>query len=221
MAAQTDAAKKPASAYFLWFNAKREEIQKMVGTKDFGTVGKKASEMWKAASQAEKKPFEEQNKKQKDAYEAFRATPEGQKALDAKKEERKEKKDDKLQKDVKKAAKNVEKDEKLKKPPSAYFMWFNASREQIQKAAGSKDFGPMAKKASDMWKAMKPADLKPWEDKVKAAKDAYEKYIKSPEGAAALKAYKEEVSGAKEACKGKAPAAEGEPVAKRTRKAGA
>jgi hypothetical protein len=222
MAAQVDAAKKPASAYFLWFNAKREDIQKSAGTKDFGTVGKKASEMWKSISPAEKKPFEEQAKKQKEAFEAFKATPEGQKALEAKKEERKDKKDDKLKKDVKKAAKTVEKDEKLKKPPSAYFMWFNASREAIQKAAGSNDFATVGKKASEMWKAMKPADLKPWEDKQKAAKDAYEKYVKSPEGEAALKAYKDEVAGVKDACKGKAvAAADGEPAAKRTKKAGA
>jgi len=223
MAAQTDAAKKPLSAYFLFVNAKREGIQKTLGTKDFGPVTKKAVEMWKAASQAEKKPFEDQAKQQKDVFEKFKATPEGQKALEAKKEERKDKKDDKMNKDVKKAAKAVEKDDKLKKPTSAYFMWSNANREAIQKAAGTKDFGPVGKKTSEMWKALKPAELKPWEDKQKAAKDAYDKYIKSPEGEAALKAYKEEVSGAKDACKGKVPVVEGEPAAKKARivKAGA
>jgi len=215
----SDGAKKPSSAYFLWFGAKREEIQKQVGSKDFGVVGKKASELWKSISAAEKKPFEDKAKEQKDAFEAFKATPEGQKALQEKKDERKDKKDDKLKKDGKKAAKAVEKDDKLKKPTTAYFLFINAKREEIQKQLGTKDFGPVTKKAVEMWKTISSGARKPFEDEAKAQKDAYEKYVQSPEGMAALNAYKEEVKIAKGGVK-RVPETEGEsPIAKQARKA--
>merc|ERR1712139_159699 len=106
----------------------------------------------------------------------------------------------------KKSEKKLEKDDKLEK------------REEIQKKIGSKDFGTVGKKASEMWKGMKDAERKPWEDKAKAQKDSYDRYINSEEGMKALQAYKDEVS----AIKGKRasePAAEvEEPTAKKVRK---
>merc|ERR1712072_215910 len=61
-------------------------------------------------------------KEQKDAFEKFKATDAGQKALEDKEAERAEAKEAKDKKNAKKAAKAVEKDEKLKKPASAYFI---------------------------------------------------------------------------------------------------
>ena len=56
-------------------------------------------------------------------------------------------------------------------------------------------------------------------DENEAQKDAYEKYVKSPEGMAALNAYKDEVKIAKGGVK-RAPETEGEsPMAKQARKA--
>merc|ERR1711959_345482 len=97
----------------------------------------------------------------------------------------------------KQAVKAIEKDDKLKKPASAYFLWFNEKRESIQTELKTKDFGAVGKKASEMWKSMKDAERKPWEDKAKAQKDAYDKYINSAEGMKALQAYKDEVSAIK------------------------
>merc|ERR1712031_148033 len=114
-----------------------------------------------------------------------------------------EAKQEKLKKDAKKAVKAVEKDDKLKKPSSAYFLFANAKREEIQKLLGTKDFGPVTKKTTEMWKGLSASDRKPWDDQAQQQKDAYEKYIKSPEGAAALQAYKDEVKGAKADVKGK------------------
>ena len=78
-------------------------------------------------------------------------------------------------------AKSVKKDEKLKRPSSAYFLFSNDKRDEV----------------TEMWKAMTEVEKKPWADMAQQRKDAYGAYIKTPEGAAALKAYKEEVQEAK------------------------
>jgi len=203
--------KKPATAYFLWFNAKRETIQKQVGSKDFKVVSGKASELWKKASAAEKKPFEEESKRQVDAFEKFKATPEGQKALEEQKaqkqeekraaaeknEERERVKEEKQvareKREAKAAVKAVVKDDLLKKPLTAYFSWLNDNRDRIAKLVGSKG-AEVAKKGSELWKALAEKDRKPYEEKARKEKEAYDAYLATPEGAAALKAYKEATS---------------------------
>jgi len=213
--------KKPSSAYFLWFNEKREEIQKELGTKNLGEVGKKAGEMWRTMSATAKQPFETKNKEQKDAYEKFKATDAGKKALEEKKSERQDAKESKVKRDAKKAVKAIEKDDKLKKPQSAYFIFANAKREEVQKLLGVKDFGPVTTKIGEMWKGLSDAARKPWNDEAQKQKDEYEKYVKSPEGAAALQAYKDEVKEAKATVKGKRAGGGDAPEAKRAKTAGA
>ena len=51
-----------------------ETIQKQLGTKNLGEVGKKGGEMWRALSAAAKQPFETKAKEQKDAFEKFKAS---------------------------------------------------------------------------------------------------------------------------------------------------
>jgi len=212
MASQIGALKKPQTAYFLWFNAKREEIQTKVGSKDFKIVGAKGSELWKAASETEKRPFEKEAQRQRDAFEKFKATPEGQKALEQKKadksEEKKalqEKRDEKHKiaeekqvaremRAAKAAVKAVEKDDALKKPLSAYFAWLNDNRSSITASLGGKGGPEVTKKGSEMWKALSEKARKPYEDKYIKEKEAYDAYLQSEEGAAALKAYKEATS---------------------------
>merc|ERR1712178_307007 len=111
-----------------------------------------------------------------EAFEKFKATDAGQKALEEKKAERAEKKEAKMEKNAKKAAKAVEKDERLKKPASAYFIFANDKRPEVQKQLGTTDFGPVTKKITEMWKGLSDAAKKPWEDKATDQKDAYDKY---------------------------------------------
>merc|ERR1719408_819283 len=129
------------------------------------------------------------------------------------------KKEAKMEKNAKKAAKAVEKDDRLKKPASAYFIFANEKRAEIQKQLGTTDFGAVTKKTTEMWKALSDAARKPWDDKAKMQKDAYDKFVASPEGAAALKAYKEQVKEAKDNVKGKHAGDEDEPAAKRAKTA--
>jgi high mobility group protein B1 len=211
MSSTTESLKKPATAYFLWMNANREKIQTMIGSKDFKSVAGKASELWTAATAKEKAPFEAEVKRQKEAYEAFIGTEAGQKALQQKKAEKKDEKQAKQDKDAEKArakeekqvarerreckaaVKAVEKDDKLKKPMTSYFMWFTDNRERISKIVGSKG-SDVAKKGSQMWKELAEKEKKPYEERAQKAKATYDAYIASPEGAAALKAFKEATS---------------------------
>lgn len=167
-----------------------------------------ASDKWKNISEAEKKPFEDQAKKEKDAFEEFKKTPEGQKALEEKKEEKKDKKDAKIKREVKSAVKSVEKDDKLKRPLSAYFMWLQVSREGIvAKMEGKPSTGDITKKIAETWNNLPEAEKKPWEEKAKKAKDEHDAFLKSPEGVALLSAYKDATQSAKASVKGaeKAP----------------
>lgn len=87
----------------------------------------------------------------------------------------------------------------VKKPQSAYFMWMNATREKIAEELGGKPgFGDVARKAAEKWKAITDAERKPWDDKAKAAKEAFDEFKKTPEGQKALEEKKDEKKGKKD-----------------------
>jgi len=185
-------------------NANREKFTaELGGEKGFGAIARKASEAWKVITEADKKPFDELAKKEKEAFEEFKKTPEGQKALEETKDGKKDKKDAKTKRDMKSAVKSVEKDDKLKRPLSSYFMWINASREGIvAKMEGKPSTGDITKKCAEVWRGLSEADKKPWDDKCKKLKDEHEEYLKSPEGVAALAAYSDATKSAKAEVKG-------------------
>jgi len=87
-----DALKKPQSAYWLWLADNRESISKMVGGK-ITEVSKKGGEMWKALGDDKRSPYEKKAKEQKDKYDAYIASEEGAKALQAFKDAKNEAKD--------------------------------------------------------------------------------------------------------------------------------
>jgi structure-specific recognition protein 1 len=88
-----DALKKPQSAYWLWLNDHREEIAAKAGSKSVTDVAKKAGEIWKTLSNAQQLPYVDKAKEQKDAYEKFIASDDGQKALKAWKDAKQETKE--------------------------------------------------------------------------------------------------------------------------------
>lgn len=237
--AQVDhtALKKPTSAYWLWLNDNRAKISSLVGGK-ITEVAKKGGEMWKALPDSAKLPYEKTAKEQKDAYEKFVATDEGKKALTEKKAASAEIKNDKAQKAeakeekfrikeekqndraCKAAVKAVGKDDALKKPMTSYWMWLGDNRAKITSLVGGKG-SDVAKKGGEMWKAVSNADKAPYEKKAKEQKEAYDKYIASPEGTAALKAFKDATSAAKDSFKPKEdPAETVEEDAKEVKEAG-
>jgi hypothetical protein len=197
-----DNLKRPQSAYFLWLNANRSDIEKAAGSTLGPAVSKKAGEIWKGLPDAAKKPFEEQYKVAKEKYDAYLKSEEGAAAMSGLKEQRKEHKEANLKKDAKKAVKGIEKDEKLKKPTTAYWLWMNANRAEIEKAAGSKSAGAVGAKAGEMWKTVSAAIKKPFEEEAAKQKLAYDEYLKSEEGQAAMAQYKAAAKEAKESILG-------------------
>lgn len=63
-----NAPKRPMSSYFLFSNEKRAEIKAENPDITFGEVGKKTSELWKALTADEKKPYDENYLAAKEKY---------------------------------------------------------------------------------------------------------------------------------------------------------
>jgi len=200
--AADESLKKPQSAYWLWLSANREKITKLIGTAKGPEVAKKGGEMWARASALEKKPFEEQSRQQKEAYEAYVKTEEGAAGLKALKEDRKAAKVEDVKKAQKKAVKSVEKDENLKKPQSAYWLWLGANREKIVKAAGSAAAPAVGKKGGEMWNTLSAAEKRPFEEQARQQKEKYDTFLKTPAGEAAMKDFKAAQAAAKADVKG-------------------
>merc|ERR1712203_263964 len=99
----------------------------------------------------------------------------------------------KLKRRVKSAVKAIAKDKNLKRPASAYMSWLNDNRKTIK----GKNVAEIGKKAGSMWKALSAGSKKTYEDKTAKAKKAYDDFVASSKGAAALKAYKDAVAKAK------------------------
>merc|ERR1712232_940847 len=59
---------KPASAYWLWMNDTREALQKELGTKSIGVVGKAAGERWKTLPASAKSKYEKESAEKKAVY---------------------------------------------------------------------------------------------------------------------------------------------------------
>merc|ERR1719410_349165 len=193
----------------------------MIGSGKGSEVAKKGGEMWKALSEKARQPYEKKAKEEKDAYEKFVATEEGQKALGDKKNAKAEAKAEKAKKEeeradkvaakeekkneraCKAAVKAVDKDDALKKPQTAYWLWLGDNRDRIVKMLGSAKGPDVAKKGGEMWKDLGDAARLPYEKKAKEQKDAYDKFIASDEGAAKLKAFKDATQAAKDQFKPK------------------
>merc|ERR1712190_413266 len=74
---------------------------------------------------------------------------------------------------------------------TAYFMWLNDNRARIVAELAGKAGPDVTKKGSEEWKALLEEEKKPYEDRATKAKEDYDAFIATEEGAAALNAYKE------------------------------
>merc|ERR1712144_139124 len=62
------APKRPMSAYFLFSNAVREQVQNDLDSTDFGRVAKEIKKMWDALSESEKGKYTAKAEKAKASY---------------------------------------------------------------------------------------------------------------------------------------------------------
>jgi len=89
-----------------------------------------------------------------------------------------------------------------KKPMSGYFMWLQAAgREKINAEFPGLKVTEVGKKAGEMWREMGDSDKKEWEEKVKEAKEQYEKDYKEWLENGGEEAMKEAKKAAKKASK--------------------
>eukprot|EP00932_Pfiesteria_piscicida_P009301 SRR837773.20009.p2 GENE.SRR837773.20009~~SRR837773.20009.p2 ORF type:complete len:317 (-),score=181.91 SRR837773.20009:107-967(-) len=144
-------------------------------------VTKKASEVWKTMSDADKAPWE---KKFKDAQAAYEAYKNSDGFVAPEKKQKRGKGDDK---------KKVKDPEAPKKPVGgAYGMFSNEKRDEFVKkceAKGEKGFGAVAKMTSEAFKLLTDAQKKPYADKFTKAMEEYK---------VAMAAYKEKKAAAGE-----------------------
>jgi structure-specific recognition protein 1 len=97
-----------------------------------------------------------------------------------------------------------------KRPMSGYFLWMNASREQIKSDHPGLSITEFGKKSGELWKTMKDSDKKEWLEKNLADKKRYEVEFekwKSEGGLEAMKEAKKQAKAAKRAAAGGATTA--------------
>merc|ERR1719343_758895 len=181
-AAELQQPSRPQNAYWLWLSANREALASeatekgLAAVRAVAAVGKLAGEKWKALPAAAKKPFEEEAAKRKAAYE--KAMEEFKAAGGQPGKRRQEKQQAKAARGDKKARKEAQKASgKPSRPQNAYWLWLAENRESLTKEAGS-SLGPVVGKlAGEKWKAMPPAQKKPYEEEAAKRKAAYEKAV--------------------------------------------
>merc|ERR1719195_416457 len=155
-------------AFGQWLNANRAMLQERVaseGGKGVAAVAKKASELWKAMSDSEKKPWEIKFNEANAAYGAYKNSDN---YVAPEKKERRLKSD------------KLEKDPGAPKKPvgGAYGIFSNEKREEFTKiveAKGEKGFGPVAKMTSEAFKALTDVERAAYEEKFKEAQVKYQK----------------------------------------------
>merc|ERR1712023_11698 len=78
-------------------------------------------------------------------------------------------------KKAKKIAKKPKDKNQPKRPMSAFMFFSNDMRPKVQAELGTTDFGPVAKKVSEMWKALDKSARAKYDAKNAKAKAKYEK----------------------------------------------
>eukprot|EP00746_Dinoflagellata_sp_MGD_P008550 gnl/MRDRNA2_/MRDRNA2_117131_c0_seq1.p1 gnl/MRDRNA2_/MRDRNA2_117131_c0~~gnl/MRDRNA2_/MRDRNA2_117131_c0_seq1.p1 ORF type:complete len:627 (-),score=152.05 gnl/MRDRNA2_/MRDRNA2_117131_c0_seq1:159-1898(-) len=165
-------------AYCLWKMDHRPSVVRLLGTEDTHAVDAKLLDLWKVTTQLDRRPYLKTAKEAKEDYQDLPVKNEAQIEVDSQ------------LKGIRAAIKAVGKDARLKKPQSAYMIWLNENRENIISQVGTTRTDFMSK-AGELWKELRDEDKKPYEQRATEAKEAHNAYIKTSEGAAALKAYQD------------------------------
>merc|ERR1719330_293165 len=168
--------KKPQNAYWIFLSENREAIQKEMGTKNIGVIGKQGGERWKKLSEQQKAPYEKKAKDAKAAYESALEKFKAGGGVVGKR--RQEKADAKREKEGGKRRKREKDPNAPKKPQTAYWMWMNDNRDALTKELGTKDVTAVGKLAGERWRALDAKLKAPFEKKAKDLKDAYDKALK-------------------------------------------
>merc|ERR1719502_545482 len=149
-------------------NQVRKQVEKETGLSGIETSGH-ISKLWNAMSDAEKAKYTGVAAKQMLAWKKkFAAYKKTQKYRDFQ---------------AKKKAKSLGKKPKdknaPKRPMSAYFLFTNDVRAQIQEELDTKDFGVIAKKVKEMWSNLSESEQAKYQAKAEKAKAKYAKTLET------------------------------------------
>merc|ERR1711988_1179264 len=203
-----NAPRRPLSGYMAYIATIREDVREETGKKGI-ELAPFLSQRWNDLDENQKAKFNDKAAKQMQKW----------KVAMAKYKKTQSYKDFQAKKKAQKLGKKPKDKNAPKRPMSAYFIFSNDVRANVQEELGTSDFGAVAKRVKQMWDALTDAEKGKYQGKAEKAKAAYqktlEKYQKSKEYAAyqdKLAAFKEAQKLAKKALKAEAKA---QPVIKR------
>lgn len=204
----SNAPKRPLSAYIAWQGSAREAIVKtMPEGYSFGDLAKKFSTTWKEMAEAEKAPFEN---KAKAEMEKYHQAMEKYKLTDNYKKFQETKAQSKV--DAVKKSKFRKDENAPKRPANGYFLFMQSKKDEL--TAEGLAFTEVSKKCGALWNGYSEAEKKPWEDKAAAAKAKYDADLAKYQTTANYKKYMEEKAAFEANKKADLKKAKGEPEKK-------
>jgi uncharacterized protein (DUF736 family) len=182
-----NAPKRPLSSFMYFSTAKRSEFAQANPQADFKMLGKIIGAAWKELSDADKKPYEKLNAKDKERYESEKANYTGGGGDD-------DDGDDDGGGKKKKATKKQKKDKDApKSAPSAYVLFCNKERPKLKAKHPDAKFGELGTLLGAAWKALDTDAKEPFNvehAKMKKVQDAKKKEYEEANGKPEKKAKK-------------------------------
>eukprot|EP00485_Elphidium_margaritaceum_P002283 CAMPEP_0202685470 /NCGR_PEP_ID=MMETSP1385-20130828/1228_1 /ASSEMBLY_ACC=CAM_ASM_000861 /TAXON_ID=933848 /ORGANISM="Elphidium margaritaceum" /LENGTH=434 /DNA_ID=CAMNT_0049339823 /DNA_START=138 /DNA_END=1442 /DNA_ORIENTATION=+ len=179
--------RRPASAYFIFSNERRNELKDQYPDKKVTELATLIGGEWKLKSAEEKKVYEDQAGVLKEKYlegmKTYKPTDEYKEylnELDAWKQAKKRFEAGQVDSDDddKVAMPRKPKDAKMpKRPLSSYFLFAAAVREQTKSEFPNLPVTQIAKEISKKWNVLSEEDKKPYNEEAARLKEVYEKAI--------------------------------------------
>ena len=193
----SDAPKRPQSAYMLWLNANREKMKERNPDKTQAELLKILGAQWKEINDDEKQKWEHKAKGAREDYQKAKQE------YDLKRKDMPES-DDSDDDTKKKKKKRTKKDKNApKRPASAYMLWLNSNREKIKAEFPGIKMTDIAKKGGEQWKTVSQEDKAKFEAQALKLK---EKYTHEMDAYRSLNPKKSSSAAKKSASSSKAPA---------------
>ncbi|GBG63003.1 hypothetical protein CBR_g34702 [Chara braunii] len=187
--------KQPLTAFMLWAKDNRQKMKDANPNLGFVDFSKLVGEAWKAVPEAERKPYEvaavsesERYKVEKEAYDKIiQKEKQEEEALRVYREQQRQEMAMQLMSQYEEHQaslqgakdgkhKRSERDpEKPKQPPSAFFLYANERRPQLQEEGKSYGIGEIGKLLGQEWKEMQRKMKQVYEDRAKELRDKYNK----------------------------------------------
>eukprot|EP00521_Asterionellopsis_glacialis_P017915 CAMPEP_0195306422 /NCGR_PEP_ID=MMETSP0707-20130614/37193_1 /TAXON_ID=33640 /ORGANISM="Asterionellopsis glacialis, Strain CCMP134" /LENGTH=688 /DNA_ID=CAMNT_0040370639 /DNA_START=63 /DNA_END=2129 /DNA_ORIENTATION=- len=167
-----NAPKRPKPSYIYYQNKRRPILAKENPGKPFGDIARMISAEWKTLSEDLRKIYTSKAQEDKKRYEEEMVTyvpPTIDEVIDKATEK-------------KNAKKRKKKDPNYPKSPlSAYILFSNSIRAEVQKKNPENSFLSMGKTLGEEWKKLSDAEKQKWKDLAKKGQIEYEKKLKAYE----------------------------------------